>query len=252
MNERVPGFVDSSSCCRPIRARLDFSALRHNFSVARAYGKDAKLWAVIKADAYGHGQFAAARALDGLADGYALLESEVAVALREQGYRQPILLLEGFFAPEEVARIVRYDLTPVIHCRNQLEMLAATPTRPAHVYLKFNTGMNRLGFDPQDASEVRQHLERLGIRQITLMTHFAGADTGDGFEAQLDAARQLVDRFSSPWSFANSAALMKYPESLGVGSWARPGIMLYGGSPFGATPGQTAAELGLSPVMTLE
>ncbi|MCL2021581.1 MAG: alanine racemase [Betaproteobacteria bacterium] len=251
-NERVFGYspVNSSPCCRPIRARLDFSALRHNFSVARAYAKETKLWAVIKADAYGHGQFAAARALDGLTDGYALLESEVAVALRERGHRQPILLLEGFFAPEEVARIVQYDLTPVIHSRNQLEMLAAAHSRPAHVYLKIDTGMNRLGFASQDTDAVRQQLERLGICQITLMTHFADADSREGFAAQLEEARQLVDRANLPWSFANSAALMKHPESLG--GWARPGIMLYGGSPFGATPGHTAAELGLRPVMTLE
>lgn len=162
MNERISeSFPVNSPCYRPIRARLDFSALRHNFSVARAAGKGAKLWAVIKADAYGHGQFAAARALDGLTDGYALLESEVAVALRERGYRQPILLLEGFFAPEEVARIVQYDLIPVIHCHNQLEMLAAAPARPAHVYLKVDTGMNRLGFAPEDMSAAQQQLEQL-------------------------------------------------------------------------------------------
>ncbi|MCL2075952.1 MAG: alanine racemase [Betaproteobacteria bacterium] len=249
-NERVFSPVNSSPCCRPIRARLDFSALRHNFSVARGYAKDTKLWAVIKADAYGHGQFAAARALDGLTDGYALLESEVAVSLREQGLRQPILLLEGFFAPEEIARIVQYDLTTVIHSKNQLEMLAAARSRPAHVYLKIDTGMNRLGFEQQETGAVLQQLEQLGIRQITLMTHFADADTGAGFAAQLDSARQLAGRANLPWSLANSAALMKRPESLG--GWARPGIMLYGGSPFGLTPGRTAAELGLRPVMTLE
>ncbi|MDR1849756.1 MAG: alanine racemase [Zoogloeaceae bacterium] len=254
MNDSSPDFPlkNTATCARPIRARLDFSALRHNFSVARASGKGAKLWAVIKADAYGHGQFAAAHALDTLADGFALLESEIAVALRERGHRQPILLLEGFFVAEEIARIVQHDLIPTLHSPAQLEMLAAAPIRPAHVYLKVNTGMNRLGFNPQETGAVRQQLERLGIRHITLMTHFASADSGEGFSAQLDIARQLASHAGLPWSFANSAALMKYPEASGDGSWARPGIMLYGGSPFGALPGHTAAELDLRPVMTLE
>jgi len=252
VTERPFSPVVSSSCSRPIRARLDFSALRHNFSIARSSAKGAKLWAVIKADAYGHGQFLAARALDGLTDGYALLESEVAIALREQGYRQPILLLEGFFAAAELAGIVQHDLTPVIHSAHQLEMLAAAELRPTHVYLKVNTGMNRLGFEMQDTGAARQQLAQLGIRQITLMTHFAGADSGEGFAAQLALAGELVSGTGLQWSFANSAALMQRPETVGEGSWVRPGIMLYGGSPFGVMAGLSAAELGLRPVMTLE
>jgi alanine racemase len=243
------------SVSRPLRARLDFSALRHNFAVARSLAGGAKLWAVIKADAYGHGQFAAAQALAGLADGYALLESEVAVALRERGFQQPILLLEGFFAREEIERLSRHALIPVVHCQEQLAMLAAMPVPPAHVYLKLNSGMNRLGFRAEDFGAARQRLEALGIRQITLMNHFSDADTSTGIAAQLASVRQVARDAGAglPQSLANSAALIRYPESRsGERDWARPGIMLYGGSPFGCEPGHTAADLGLRPVMTLE
>ncbi|MDR1889785.1 MAG: alanine racemase [Zoogloeaceae bacterium] len=238
---------------RPIRAHIDLAALRHNFILARRLAGQAKIWAVIKADAYGHGQFQAARALDDLTDGYALLETETAIALRERGCAKPILLLEGFFAPEEAATLSRFDLTPVLHCRAQLEMLAVTPLRPASAYIKLNTGMNRLGFRPEDIGATRRRLEDMGIRRLALMNHFAEADTEVGIAAQLDRVRQLrADDAGAglPVSLANSAALVRYPESRGTAEdWVRPGILLYGGSPFADA---TAATLGLKPVMTLE
>jgi alanine racemase len=232
--------------------RIDLAALRHNFAKARQLAGAAKLWAVIKANAYGHGQFQAARALEDLADGFALLETENAIALRERGHRKPILLLEGFFAPQEIAALARFGLTPVIHSPAQLEMLAAASAhdRPASAYLKLNTGMNRLGFRPRAAGAARRQLEALGIRQLTLMSHFAEADTATGIAAQLQCFRQFAEGSGLPASLANSAALLRYPESRGCpNDWARPGIMLYGGSPFADV---TAAELGLRPVMTLE
>jgi alanine racemase len=238
---------------RPIRVRIDLAALRHNFIQARRLAGAAKIWAVIKADAYGHGQFQVARALDSLTDGYALLEPEIAVALRKRGHTQPILLLEGFFAPETVAVSARFNLTPALHCREQLEMLSAASARPASACIKLNTGMNRLGFRPEAVGAVRQQLETMGIRRLTLMTHFAQADTEVGIGAQLDQVWRVRASDAGaglPVSLANSAALVRYPESRGgAEDWVRPGILLYGGSPFAEV---TAAAIGLEPVMTLE
>ena len=238
---------------RPIRVRIDLAALRHNFALARQLAGNAKIWAVIKADAYGHGQSQAAHALHDLTDGYALLEVETAVTLRKWGCSKPILLLEGFFAPKDVAALAQFNLTPVLHSHAQLEMLAAAPLRPASAYIKLNTGMNRLGFRPPEVGAARQRLQALGIHHLTLMNHFAEADTPVGIAAQLLRVQQLRERDAGaglPVSLANSAALMRYPESRGTAEdWVRPGIMLYGGSPFADTP---AAALGLKPVMTFE
>jgi alanine racemase len=238
---------------RPIRARIDLVALRHNFALARRLAGEAKIWAVIKADAYGHGLFQVAHSLVDLTDGYALLEVETAVALREQGCANPILLLEGFFAPKDVAILSRFDLTPVLHCREQLEMLAAAPVRPVSAHIKLNTGMNRLGFRPEEVGAARRRLDAMGIRRLTLMNHFAEADTATGIGAQFERTQELRDTDELrdlPVSLANSAALIRYPESRGgAKDWVRPGILLYGGSPFADV---TAATLGLKPVMALE
>jgi alanine racemase len=236
-----------SKPCRPIRARIDLAALRHNFNEARRLAGEAAIWAVIKANAYGHGQLQVAQALRDLTDGYALLEPDVAVTLRERGYAHPILLLEGFFGPEELPLVARYDLTPVLHCRAQLEMLAGASERPRRVYVKLNTGMNRLGFRPAEFPDVRQALIALGIHEMTLMSHFAEADTPVGIAAPLALLQEARAQTGLPVSLANSAALIRYPESRG--QWVRPGIMLYGASPFADVP---AARLGLRPVMTLE
>lgn len=253
MNSSMPGIAQAQSAVsrvithRPIRASVRLQALQHNFAQARRLAGEARTWAVIKANAYGHGQFQVARALQGLSDGFALLEVENALALRAAGLTQPMLLLEGFFAAEDVPVLARHDLTAAIHCREQLEMLAAAEARPARAYIKLNTGMNRLGFRPADLGAVRQQLERLGIRDLTLMSHFAGADTPEGIETQRQVFMQAAAGTGLPLCLANSAALIRYPEARG--DWVRPGIMLYGGSPFAETP---ADALGLEPVMTLE
>ena len=149
---------------RPIRATLDLSALRGNLAVARQHAGEARLWAVIKANAYGHGLMRAAEALDDLADGYALLDLDDAVALREAGYRQPILLLEGFFEADELPLFAEYGLTPVVHALEQIEMLtgAALPAR-LPVYLKINTGMNRLGLSLESFHAALTALQRPGV-----------------------------------------------------------------------------------------
>jgi alanine racemase len=235
---------------RPIQALIDLSALSHNLSVVRSYASRSRVMAVIKADAYGHGLLRAAEAL-GRADGFAMLEMDAAVRLRETGYRRTILLLEGFFAIEELAWIEQHHLSTVIHHHEQLAMLSAyRPRRRLDVFLKLNTGMNRLGFTLEQFPAALENLKaNPAVGQITLMTHFAGADESDRNEsvaAQLKCFKAVAEGRSLPCSLANSAAILRYPET--HADWVRPGIMLYGASPFSD---KTAAELNLYPAMTV-
>jgi alanine racemase len=232
---------------RPIRATISASALAHNLSVARRHAGNAKVWAVIKANAYGHGVERAAKAF-AAADGLAVLDFQEAARLRVAGITQPILMLEGIFKPADVALLDKYALTPVFHSPAQVEMLrAATLPSAIDVYVKVNSGMNRLGFtaDKLGASfnALREHPR---VRQLTLMTHFADADGASGVKAQLDWFQEMTKSFSAPRSLANSATLLRFPQA--HGDWVRPGIMLYGCSPFAD---RTAESLGLKPAMTL-
>ncbi|HKI65414.1 MAG TPA: alanine racemase [Burkholderiales bacterium] len=233
---------------RPIRASISLGALAHNLSVARARAGSAKIWAVIKANAYGHGLRRAAQAFAG-ADGYALLDFEEAIRLRLAGIDKPILLLEGFFNAQDLALVCQYQLTPVVHSAAQIEMLARTPlAAPIDAYLKVNSGMNRLGFTLDSVHLAWNALEaNPQVRGVTLMTHFADADGASGVEAQLAWYNEMVAPFAgAPRSLANSAALLRFPETRA--DWVRPGIMLYGCSPFAD---RSAIELELEPAMTL-
>lgn len=236
---------------RPIVASISISALQHNLAVARAHAPGAKVWGVLKANGYGHGLERAMRGF-AAADGLALIEPDYAVRLRELGWTKPILLLEGFFAPEDLPVLARHDIQFAVHCDEQIEWLEAFHTDAAlHVHLKMNSGMNRLGFRPE---AFRAAYERLGkiaaVRSITLMTHFANAD--DAGNPALPLAEQ-VRRFRAgaaglqgPVSLCNSAADLMHGEL--AHDWVRPGIMLYGGTPGGGT----AADFGLRAAMTLE
>ncbi len=240
---------------RPIRARIDLAALRHNYLLAKERAGGARAWAVVKADAYGHGVLRAARAFGDIADGFALLDIPDAIALRDAGIRQPILLLEGFFETADLALCAEYGLTPAIHRVEQLEMLraAALPVR-LPIYLKLNTGMNRLGITAAQLPAVRRELAvNKAVGAVTLITHFAEADGERGIAWQLDNfARMRADwpeAAAYPHSMANSAAILRHPQTArGENTWARPGIMLYGGTPFAD---ESAASLGLRPAMTL-
>ncbi len=235
---------------RPIRATIDLSALRNNFGVARRHAGQAKLWAVVKANAYGHGLQRAVDALADLADGFALIELERAVDLREAGIELPILLLEGFYAADELPLLIRHRLIPVVHRPDQVRVLlnAGWPA-DLPVYLKLNSGMNRLGFDAAELASARKALAGK-VAQVVLMTHFADADGPHGVAWQLERFAAMTGGMDDPRSLANSAALLRYPQAIGgVGDWARPGIMLYGGSPFAD---RSAEALGLKPVMTLQ
>src|SRR5262245_38545357 len=233
---------------RPIRATISARALAHNLTVARRHTGGAKIWAVLKANAYGHGVERAARAL-AAADGFAVLDFHEALRLRAAGVTKPILMLEGFFKPADLELVVKHALTPVLHNPEQVEMLKrAKLGAEIDAYLKANSGMNRLGFGVEGLrpayNAVRMHPQ---VRNITFMTHFADADGAGGVKAQLEWFGELTQPFEvQSRSLANSAALLRFPEARG--DWVRPGIMLYGCSPFADQP---AASLELRPAMTL-
>jgi alanine racemase len=232
---------------RPIRAAIRLSALRHNLGLARRHAPKSRHWAVVKANAYGHGIRRVAQALSE-ADGYALLDLSEAVSLREAGVSKPILLLEGVFQPADLAIADRYSLTPVVHDLEQVLMLErARLSSKIAVVFKLNTGMNRLGFA---GTRVRSAYGRLiasgKVGPISLMAHFADADGPAGIAAQLGRFIEWTNGLPGEKTLANSAAILRYPEA--HADWVRPGIMLYGCSPFADL---SAEALGLQPVMTL-
>jgi alanine racemase len=238
---------------RPILATIDLGALRHNLARAREAARGRFVWAVVKANAYGHGLERVLRAFEG-ADGLALLDLDEARRAREAGWRKPILLLEGCFEAGDLAVCSDLELTTVVHCGEQLEMIEHhRPARPVAVHLKLNTGMNRLGFRPQGAVQAYERLRGLqAVRELTLMMHFANADRPRGATGPVAAVEQLEEftRVTAEWpeprSLANSAALFLLPE-IG-GDSVRPGISLYGGATDESHP---AAALGLKAGMVL-
>ncbi len=233
---------------RPIRATISTAALAHNLALVRGHAGASKVWAVLKADAYGHGLLRAAQAM-AQADGFAILDFVDAQRLRNAGIDKPILMLEGFFRPEDIELLLRHRLTPVIHSIEQVEMLEKAGLQGRlPVYLKVNSGMNRLGFAMDNLRVAWNTLDaHPGVESITLMTHFADADGESGVAAQLQWFNELTQPFEAPRSLANSAALLRFPEETRA-DWVRPGIVLYGCSPFSF---KSAEEIGLRPAMTL-
>ncbi|HWU84038.1 MAG TPA: alanine racemase [Rhodocyclaceae bacterium] len=233
---------------RPTYATLDFSALAHNHTRVRARVDGARIWSVVKANAYGHGLLRAAEVLAPLTDGFALVEFDGAAALRAAGIKLPILMLEGCYENGDLQRCVELKLTPVVHCMAQARALvAAKLAHPIDVVVKLNTGMNRLGFDAAELPAALRLLKRnASVASLTLMTHFADADGETGIAEPLSCFRKATQGLDLPVSLANSATILRFPEA--HGDWVRPGIMLYGASPFA---GATAASFGLKPVMSL-
>ena len=232
---------------RPARALIDLAALRHNYRLARQLHGGRAL-AVVKANAYGHGAIRCAQALADEADGFAVAFLDEALELRAAGVQQPILLLEGVFAPEELAEVARHGLWIAVHHEAQIAMIERTAlAAPLHVWLKINSGMNRAGFLPAAADGAWQRLRATGkVADITLMTHFARAD-----EPQVITTAEQVSRFDAATahlpggrSLANSGAILGWPQARR--DWGRPGILLYGADPM---PDEGH---GLQPVMTLE
>jgi len=232
---------------RPIQATVSVSALRHNYAVAKRAALQSKVFAVVKANAYGHGIERVTRALV-RADGFATVELDGAVATRERGFAEPILLLEGFFAPAELPVIAAADLAVAVHGDEQLRMLEAwRPARPLDVFFKINTGMNRLGFSVESARGQLERLRSSGVaKSITLMAHFATADGPEGIEEAMRRFNQATHGIDLACSLANTAAIFAHPES--HADVARLGIGVYGATPFAE---RSAQALGLKPAMTL-
>jgi alanine racemase len=232
---------------RPINATVSVFALRHNYAVAKRAALQSKVFAVVKANAYGHGIERVTKALV-RADGFATVELEGAIAARERGFSGPILLLEGFFEPRELPVIADAELAVVVHGDEQLRMLeSAKLSRPLDTFFKINTGMNRLGFAIGEARDALERLRKTGAtKSITLMTHFATADGPEGIGEAMRRFNQATEGIDLPRSLANSAAIFAHPET--HADVARLGISLYGATPFGD---RTAESLGVKPAMTL-
>lgn len=233
---------------------IDRGALQHNLQRVRDLMPGSRVLAMVKADAYGHGALLVAESL--AADGFGVAFLEEALALRAAGIRQPVTLLEGVFSSKEMAEVVRHQFTLVVHQDLQLRLLEAVPAAtPVDVWLKIDTGMHRLGFAPEQVTDAYRRLQALpGVRSVGLITHFASADEPGSAQTlhQLETFRALQQSLQAetgnpvPDSLANSAAILAWPQA--QGSWVRPGIMLYGCSPFAD---RSAESLGLRPVMTL-
>ncbi|WP_295453873.1 alanine racemase [uncultured Thiodictyon sp.] len=236
---------------RPTRAGIDLDALRHNFAVARKLAGAARTVAVVKANGYGHGAVAVARALAGTADALGVACIEEAQELRESGIRTPILLLEGVVAPDELALVDRLALAMVVHSREQLEWVrAARPARPLACWLKLDSGMHRLGFTADAFAAAHAALAQCPqVGDLVLMTHLARADELDHpyTHRQLALFAQACAGLAARRSLASSAGLLAWPAA--IADWVRPGIMLYGASPL---PQAHPAATRLRPVMTLE
>lgn len=236
---------------RPLCATIDLDALHHNLMRVRKVTPEKLILAVIKADAYGHGLIRCAKALED-ADAFGIASLEEAMELRMTGIENPIVLLEGFFSSEELEPISHHQLDVVVHDRWQLEALEhASLDHPLTVWLKLNSGMNRLGV-PED--EVLIFWDRLTrcknvAPEIRLMTHLACADEPkDPANArQLESFNRAIEGLRGETSIANSAAILALPDH--QGDWVRPGLILYGASPF---PNNSGEDLGLRPAMRLE
>ena len=236
---------------RPILATIHPAAVHHNLERARRAAPDARVWAVVKANAYGHG---IERVFEGLraADGFALLDLAEAERVRALGWRGPILLLEGVFEPRDLELCSRLGLWHAVHYDAQIDWLAAHKTQVPHrVFLKMNSGMNRLGFTPERYRSAWARLNALPqVDEISCMTHFSDADGPRGIAHQVQAFQAATQDLPGERCIANSAALLRHGGDAQVRlDWVRAGIVLYGSAP--DHPERRAADWDLQPTMTL-
>ena len=233
---------------RPIFAQVHTEALQHNLRRVRQAVASAKVWAVVKANAYGHG---IERVFEGLrgADGFALLDLQEAQRVRTLGWRGPVLLLEGVFEPRDLEICSRLNLWHTVHCNEQIDMLAAHKTNEGHkVFLKMNSGMNRLGFKPESFLSGWNRLNALTqVDEIALMTHFSDADGATGVSEQMAVFERVTRDLPGERSVSNSAAVLRH--STLRNDWVRPGICLYGSAP--DYPSHSSEDWQLQPAMSL-
>src|SRR5437868_13191127 len=234
---------------RPIHAVIHQPALANNLEVVRRCAPQAHVWTVVKANAYGHG---IRRAYAGLraTDGFGLLDLNEAVLMRDLGWQGPILLLEGFFQPQDVEVLEQFRLTTAVHCEEQLRMLElARPKGPLNIQLKLNTGMNRLGFPVAQYRGAWERARALsGIGSIVHMTHFSDADSHRGIAHQMAVFDAATANLPGEASLSNSAATLWHPQA--HRAWVRPGVVLYGASPTGLAG--DVSSFGLQPAMSLQ
>ena len=232
---------------RPLKAYIDLSVLTSNLKLVKKIAKNSKVMAVLKANAYGHGLIESVKAIKS-AEGIAILTIEEAAKIRKAGFKNTILLLEGLFAAEDIHQAEKLKINIVIHNDQQMDYLSDVMLKnPINVHLKINTGMNRLGFPPDQVDYLIENLNaNPNVSDVTLMTHFATADEKEGITKQLDCFNRVTNNYNFSSSVANSAALYKFPEARL--DWVRPGIMLYGASPFEDI---SAKKIEVKPVMSL-
>ena len=232
---------------RPLKATINHQALLNNLDCVKGMASKSKVMAVLKANAYGHSLLDVAKTLN-TADGFAVLSIDEAVILKENFPNHTVLLLEGFFDKSEVKLASKFGVNVTIHNQRQIDLIEEVkPNYPINIHLKINTGMNRLGFMPAETSYLLESLSSNPyIAEIVLMTHFSTADEETGVEKQLRAFNLISDNYNYLASVANSAAIIRYPETRL--DWVRPGIMIYGLSPF---EDKSSKDLGLTPAMSL-
>jgi alanine racemase len=241
------------------RALIRLGALKDNLTVIRNAAPDARVMAVIKANAYGHGMEAVAHTLDDV-DAFAVARLPEAMQLHESGIDKPIVLLAGVLTRNELDEALLRGFEIVVHCMEQIDLLEAAPSGAATIWLKFDTGMNRLGFAPEAAGGLIPRMQDCPrVAELRLMSHLASADEleSEVTEKQFERFRAVVQDFDGAVSVANTPATMGWPqlgnaqELLGFRGehWIRPGLALFGISPFA---GRTGRDLGLTPVMQFE
>lgn len=236
---------------RPIQAFVHTDALRHNLQRLRSAAPDARVWAVVKANAYGHG---IERVYEGLraADGFALLDLDEAQRVRALGWRGPVLLLEGVFEARDLEVCSRLDLWHTVHCDEQIDMLSRHKTQVPHrVFLKMNSGMNRLGFTPTRFRSAWTRLNQLPqVDEISLVTHFSDADGDKGVAEQMAVFARTAEDLQGERTTCNSAGLLRHASSPPVAAdWVRPGIAMYGSAP--DFPQHDIAHWQLQPTLSL-
>lgn len=229
-------------------AEINTKALAHNYAVVKKIVPNSKIVAMVKTNAYGHGLLTCAKALTE-ADYLGVATIEEGIYLRENGIQNAVLLMPGFQSVEELELIVHYQIDSVVYDAFQLDLIKKAQ-KPVSVWLKFETGMHRLGFAPESAkTAIEEALSLSFVKVEALMTHFASADDplSDMTVRQINAFKQITEGYKLPLSLSNSSAILRYPEL--KSDYVRPGMMLYGASPL---VGGVADDHGLIPVMTLK
>lgn len=243
-------FSRNSGCNvrREVTAQINLAAISHNFSIVKQHCADQNVWVMVKADGYGHGAIQVAKALPD-ADAFGVATLEGAIILRNQKITRPIFVMCGIGSPNEIPLFLEYDIGIVIHHPIQIEWLKQHDFKnPLSVWIKINTGMNRLGMSQEDSLQAIKDLSVMqNIKICGVMTHLADADDQDKSFTKTQLQQFFLHAQDLPKSIANSAAILAYPEA--ITDWVRPGIMIYGVSPFKE---KTGSDFQLKPVMTLQ